>query len=153
MLLEKLDWCFVTQEWISQLSGTKSHTLTRDVSDHVTWLVEIKTNIPKPKIFRFKNYWLLHDNFLSVLQDTWSQPIYQTDPTKRLMAKFKRARKALSQWYKQLPKLANTIGNIKIIIQFMDLIEETRDLTVQEWNLGDILTQQLQNMLEQQKAY
>lgn len=139
----------VTQEWISHFPGTKSHTLIRDVSYHVPWLVEIKTCIPKPKIFRFKNYWLLHDNFLSVLQDTWSQPIYQLDPGRRLMAKFKRARKALSQSQKQLPKLANTIDNIKLIIQFIDLIKVTRDLTVQEWNIRDILTHQLQNMLEQ----
>jgi regulator of replication initiation timing len=95
----------------------------------------------------------MHDNFLSVFQDTWTQPLYQLDPVRRLMAKFKRARKALSKWHKQLSKLANTIENNKLIIQFMDLIEETRDLTIQECNLRDILTHQLQNMLEQQKVY
>jgi hypothetical protein len=75
---------------------------------------------------------MLHDNFLSVMQDTWNQPLYQPDPARRLMAKFKRARKDSSKWQKQLPKLANTIDNIKLIIQFIDLIEESRDLTVQE---------------------
>jgi hypothetical protein len=139
-LLEKLEWCFVTQEWVSQFPGTKARTPVRDVSDHVPWLIEIKTCIPKPNIFRFKNQWMPHDNFLSVMQNTRNQPLYQSDPTRRLMAKFKRARKALSKWQKQLPKLANTIDNIKLIIQFIDLIEETRDLTVQELNLRDILT-------------
>jgi endonuclease/exonuclease/phosphatase family metal-dependent hydrolase len=51
-LLEKLDWCFVTQEWVSQFPGTKAHTLERDVSDHVPWTIEIKTCIPKPNVFR-----------------------------------------------------------------------------------------------------
>jgi hypothetical protein len=124
-LLDKLDWCFVTQEWVSQFQGTKAHT-------HVPWLIEIKTCIPKPNIFSFENYWLLQDNFLSVMQDTWNQPLYQSNPARRLMAKFKRARKALSKWQKHLPKLSNTIDSIKLIIQFIDLIEETRDLTVQE---------------------
>jgi hypothetical protein len=50
-LLEKLDWCFVTQEWVSQFLGTKACMLERDVSNHVPWIIEIKTCIPKPNIF------------------------------------------------------------------------------------------------------
>lgn len=45
------------------------------------------------------------------------------------------------------------IENIKLIIQFLDLVEETRDLTLQEWNLCNILRQKLQVLLEQQKIY
>jgi hypothetical protein len=151
-LWEKLDWCFVTHDWVSQFPGTMARTLERDVSDHVPWIIEIKTSVPKPHIFHFENYWMLHDNFLSVMQDTWNQPIHQPYPAKRLMAKFKRAREVLTHWQKQLPKLAHTIANTKLIIQFIELIEESRDLTVHEWNLRDIITSHLQNLLEQQRC-
>jgi hypothetical protein len=38
-----------------------------------------------------------------------------------------------------------------LIIQFMALIEETRDLILQEWNFRNILSEHLQTLLEQQK--
>jgi hypothetical protein len=56
------------------------------------------------KKFRFRNYRLQHEGFQPVFQFVWSQPIYQSDPARWLMAKFKRARKALKPWHKNLPK-------------------------------------------------
>jgi hypothetical protein len=35
-LLEKLDWCFVSQAWSTQLPGTLGQTLVRDISHHVS---------------------------------------------------------------------------------------------------------------------
>jgi endonuclease/exonuclease/phosphatase family metal-dependent hydrolase len=35
-LLEKLDWCFVSQAWSTQLLGTSAQTLARDTSHHVS---------------------------------------------------------------------------------------------------------------------
>lgn len=40
--------------------------------------------------------------------------------------------------------LALLIDNIKMTTQFLDFIEESRHLTVQEWNFRDILLQKLQ---------
>lgn len=51
-------------------------------------------------------------------------------------------------WHKKLPKLATTIENIKLSIQFMDIIEETSNLIMQEWNFIYILSDNLQCMLE-----
>lgn len=56
LLLKKLDWCFVSQELLLNFLGTKAHTLARDISDHVPWLIQITTNVPKPNIFRFENF-------------------------------------------------------------------------------------------------
>jgi hypothetical protein len=50
------------------------------------------------------------------------------------MAKFKRARKVINGWQKSLPNLAKLIVKTELIIQLMDFIEESRDLTIQEWN-------------------
>jgi hypothetical protein len=55
-LLERLDWFFISQAWSLEFSGTKAKTLPRSVSDHVPCLVSIRTDVPKPRIFRFENY-------------------------------------------------------------------------------------------------
>jgi hypothetical protein len=56
------------------------------------------------------------------------------------MAKFKRARKAIKLWRKHIPRFQDHIDNTKLIIQFMNFIEECRDLTVEEWNFKLVLT-------------
>jgi hypothetical protein len=40
----------------------------RDISDHSPCLISISTDIPKAKIFKFENYWLLHDEFMPTLE-------------------------------------------------------------------------------------
>lgn len=74
-LLEKLDWSFVSQEWVAQFPGTKASTLSRDVSDHVPWLVQETTQVPKPKVFVFENYWLQHEDFFIIFLEAWSQTL------------------------------------------------------------------------------
>jgi hypothetical protein len=39
------------------------------------------------------------------------------------------------------------------VIQFIDIIEESRNLEVQEWNFRDILKQHLSKLLECQRIY
>jgi hypothetical protein len=39
-------------------------TLSRDISDHCPCLILISTDIPRASVFRFENYWLLHDEFM-----------------------------------------------------------------------------------------
>jgi hypothetical protein len=69
------------------------------------------------------------------------------------MAKFKRARKVINGWQKSLPNLAKLIVKTELIIQLMDFIEESRDLTIQEWNFKHSLVQHLQSLLSNQRAY
>jgi hypothetical protein len=53
-------------------------------------LVSMTTNIPKSSVFRFKNYWLLHEEFLPVMQHGWSIYSQPHDKAKKLMAKLKK---------------------------------------------------------------
>jgi hypothetical protein len=116
-------------------------------------MVNVQINIPKPPIFRFENYWLQLEDFHSIFQDSWSQPLFQPDPAKRIMAKFKRARKAIQVWCKSLPNLAKMIDKVKFVIQLLDFIEESRDLTIQEWNFKEILIHHLHDLLSKQRTY
>jgi hypothetical protein len=152
-LLEKLDWCFVSPAWSSNFPATSVFSLARSTSDHVPWVVNIQSNVPKPPIFRFENYWLQLEDFHSRFQASWEHDLFQPDPAKWLMAKFKRARKVIHGWQKSLPNLAKLIVKAELIIQLMDFIEESRDLTIQEWNFKNALVHHLQGLLSNQRTY
>jgi hypothetical protein len=74
---------------------TCATTLPRDISDHVPCLVSFKSKIPKPKIFRFENFWLQFEGFMSVFQNTWIGQPNLIDKAKNLTTKFKITRKVL----------------------------------------------------------
>jgi hypothetical protein len=75
--------------------GTVVNLLSREVSDHSTCLISITTEIPRVKNFRFENYWMLHEEFMQVLNHGWSIPVQLTDEAKKLEAKFKNLRRVL----------------------------------------------------------
>jgi hypothetical protein len=139
--------------WSVTFLATSALSLRRGTSDHIPWMVNVQINVPKPPIFRFENYWLQLEDLHSIFQDSWNQPIFQPDPAKRLMAKFKRACKAIHVWCKSLPNLAKLIDKVKLVIQLLDFIEESRDLTIQEWNFKEILLLHLQDLLAKQQIY
>jgi diadenosine tetraphosphatase ApaH/serine/threonine PP2A family protein phosphatase len=82
-----------------------------------------------------------HSNFKDVFLEAWNTPQYKTDPSMWITAKLKIARKHLKEWQKELPKLA----------QFIDIIEEHRDLEVQELNFRRLWQQHLTTLLDWQK--
>jgi hypothetical protein len=116
-------------------------------------MINVQINVPNLPIFRFENFWLQHEDFHLVFHDSWAQPLFQPDLAKRLMAKLKRARKAIQGWQKSLPNLAKVIDKVKMVIQLLDFIEENIDLTIHEWNFKDILVQHLQDLLSKQRTY
>lgn len=132
---------------------TSVHAPVMKISDHWSCVLEIKTTIPKGKIFRFKNCWMQHDSFLPVVATTWNGNFPQSDAAMLLTAKFKSLRSALRSLQSQLSNLKVTIANIKLVVSFLDTIEEWRDLTVQEWNFREILDSKLSILLHQQQIY
>jgi len=45
------------------------------------------------------------------------------------------------------------INNFKLVLSFMNLLEEFRDLSIIEWNFKMLLESKLITLLQQQKAY
>lgn len=152
-LLEKIDWVFTSNAWTISYPDTSTKIMTRTPSDHCPCLVHISTQIPKPKAFRFENYWLNLQDFQSLLQDSWNSPLPPMDPAKTLSAKYKRLRKTLKEKQSAASNLKCSIQNAKNIIQFLDIIEEHRDLSLPEWNFRSLLKEKLQFLLEQQRIY
>jgi len=64
-LLEHLDWFFTSVSWTTVYPNSLITTLAMETSDHVPCLVTISIDIPKGHIFRFENFWLQHEDFLT----------------------------------------------------------------------------------------
>jgi len=124
-----------------------------EVSDHWPLVVDIQSSIPKSNIFRVENFWMLHDSFLPLVSQIWNGEFPQSDPAKLITAKFKALRVALRSWQSKLSRLKGTILNIEAVISLIDLIEEWRDLTIEEWNCRVILNGKLSSLLHQQKLF
>jgi endonuclease/exonuclease/phosphatase family metal-dependent hydrolase len=57
-LLDQLDWCFTLVNWITDYPNTLMLPLAKTTSDHVPCVIQIGTNIPKAKVFRFETHWV-----------------------------------------------------------------------------------------------
>jgi exonuclease III len=121
-LLEKLDWVFTSNNWTLTFPSTTVKVLGMTPSDHCPCLVTFSTVIPRSKIFRFENFWLQHSGFSDVLTQSWAIPTQQIDPAKALTAKFKFLRKALKEWQAGWTGLKNLISNVKLLLQFLEVL-------------------------------
>ena len=152
-LLEKIDRCFTSENWTLSYPATLAHPLAKTTSDHVPFMVKIGTSIPKSHIFRFENFWLEHNDFLSVVHSIWTQDVNETDSAKIIATKFKRLRKGLKNWARNLSDLKKIIDNTNFLMLCFDYLEEARDLTVVETNGGIILKSHLEKVLKHQRLY
>jgi exonuclease III len=73
-LLEQLDWFFTSSNWVSYYPNSLVFPLAKTGSDHVPLVVNIDTNIPKARIFRFDSYWVDLPGFAECVKDSWNKP-------------------------------------------------------------------------------
>lgn len=138
-LLERLYWFFFSAAWTTSYTHTLAKSLVMETSDHWPCVIEIKTFVPRGNVFRFENYWMLHDDFLPLVEGCWNRQSGLTNPTMRITAKFKALRSSLRSWQAHLPGLCSAIVNVKLVISFLELLEEWRDLSIEEWNFKKVL--------------
>jgi hypothetical protein len=43
----------------------------------------MSTDIPRAMVFRFENYWLLHEDFMQIMENGWNIPNYEQDSKKK----------------------------------------------------------------------
>jgi hypothetical protein len=104
-LLEQIDWCFTSTNWISDYPNTLLIPLSRPTSDHTPCMVQIQTSISKTQIFRFENFWIDQPDFLNVVQAAWNTNVRASNSATRLSAKLKHLRRVLRRWAKGLSRL------------------------------------------------
>ena len=117
-LLEKLDWVFSSESWTSTYPNTMVTPLSKPISDHTPFNIQIGTSIPRSTLFRFENYWLSHHDFKEKVKSIGEQDIPESDSAKRITAKFKRPRKGIKIWAKDKSQLASTIKDTSAVIEF-----------------------------------
>jgi len=62
-------------------------------------------------------------------------------------------RNVLRAWQQNLSGLKRNIENVKTILSLLEIIEESRDLTIAEWNFKEVLKSKLDQLLDQQRTY
>jgi predicted amino acid racemase len=55
-LLEKLDWVFTNSDWAMTFPNTMAFDLSHEISDHVPYVIQTQSSVPRANIFRFENY-------------------------------------------------------------------------------------------------
>lgn len=152
-LLKKLDWVFTNASWTLSFPNTTCKALVMEISDHNPMVITISTAIPKVHIFRFENYWLQRQGFNEILLERWNNTIALPDKARSITQKFKSLRSALRTWSSKISNLKSSIANISQTLQWLDVIEEYRDLSLEEWNFRSILREKMLSLLEQQRIY
>ena len=90
---------------------------------------------------------------MEAVQHGWSLSVPNTDKAKIITAKFKNLRRVLKAWQAHLSSLKANIHNIKLVLAFLEILEEFRDLSLFEWNFKTVLCDKLTSLLEQQRIY
>jgi len=116
-------------------------------------VVSISTLIPRSRVFRFKFFWLKHQDYQSILTQNWDIPTNEGDKAKLITAKLKRLRKCLRDWQASMTNLKTTIANVRITILFLEVLADHRDLCLPEWNFKRLLEDHLLSLLEKQRLY
>jgi len=62
-------------------------------------------------------------------------------------------RGALRAWSSRISNLKSNIDNVSTTIQRLDIIEEYRYLSLEEWNFRSILKEKMFSLLKQQRTY
>ena len=59
----------------------------------------------------------------------------------------------LKAWQLHLSSLKTNISNVKLVLAFLEILEEFRDLSLYEWNFKSILCDKLNFLLDRQRIY
>jgi hypothetical protein len=121
--------------------------LAKTGSDHVPLVVNIDTNIPKARIFRFDSYWVDLPGFAECVKDSWNKPTGKSYSSAVIVGKLKTLRYDLKKWHTSLAKLKGLIENCNKVILLLDNLEEKRPLFRAEFNFRRIVKLHLESLL------
>ncbi|CAO2167262.1 unnamed protein product [Urochloa humidicola] len=152
-LLEQIDWCFTSANWISNYPNTLLMPMGRPISDHIPCTVQIGTNIPKAQVFRFENYWVNQPGFLDLVKSVWNTQVRATNSATKLTAKLKILRRVLKRWGRNLSQLKALIKECNLVLEILDKLEEQRALYTPEQNFRIILKKHILMLLKAKKEF
>jgi hypothetical protein len=101
---EKLDRILVTAEWEEKFPLAMVRALSREISDHTPLLLNMgeSTNAHIHHSFKFELGWLLHEGFIDMIRDLWSNMTTGLTPMERWQRQICRVRQYLRGWAKNV---------------------------------------------------
>lgn len=69
-------------------------------------------------------------NFMQVVAHGWFVPVQATDKAKIITAKFNNIRRVLKACQSHVSSLKDKINNVKLILAFLEVLEEFRSLSL-----------------------
>jgi hypothetical protein len=69
--MSRIDRLLVSEDWLEQWTSPSLWVLPRSISDHCPLLLRPCGMEWGPKPFRFNNHWLLHKDFLGLVEEFW----------------------------------------------------------------------------------
>jgi hypothetical protein len=73
-----------------------------------------------------------HAEFQEILNSSWSQSGNASDSAKNITAKFEILRKRPREWQASMTGLKTQINNVRLVILFLEVLEDFRDLSLIE---------------------
>jgi hypothetical protein len=122
-LVVKLDWVFTSFSWGLTFPVTSVQPLSKPISDHCPYVINIGSSIPKDSRFRFENYWLEHVDFLKTVELHWNSTKYFADSARTICVKFKQVRQGLRSWRKNISNICRLIYNSNSVL-LLDGLED-----------------------------
>jgi hypothetical protein len=152
-LLVKLDWVFTSNSWTSAFPATFVQPLSRPISDHISFVLQIGINVPRPSMFRFENFWIQHPGFLETVSLQWHNSPFFGNAAKNLSSRLKHARDSLKLWSKNLSSLSKLIYNCKWVLLLLDGLEDQQNLSRMERNFRILVKRHSSELLESKRIY
>jgi len=97
--------------------------------NHTPFVISIGTSIPKGMVFCFENYWMEHEKLLECSSAWMVSPYISAWKNQAPKYLVKNQRRILTFWQAHLSSLALNISNVQLIVSFLEILEEFRDLS------------------------
>ncbi|XP_073354874.1 uncharacterized protein [Aegilops tauschii subsp. strangulata] len=131
--LVRLDRVFVNTEWLLGFVQTTASAVPTVTSDHIPILVQFGAGAAKSKLFRMENHWLVMEDTKKIISDGWSKGTRPFQSSDSLISfKMRRVRAGLRKWKRNRPTLELLIKNNKLVVDYLNTVEERRRLSTLE---------------------
>lgn len=92
-------WWMMSKNWESNFLFVKVSKLPRSISDHNPLIMDTEITDKKPlSSFHFKNGWLTHPEFTSIVDKIWNKPCRDKSPIDKIQQKLKLCKQHLKGW-------------------------------------------------------
>jgi exonuclease III len=122
--LQRLDRVFINIAWSQMFPNTSLSSLTRFISDHIPLIVHVSTSIPHPAVFRFENSWATIPSARPMIQQAWLSTQPGSNGATSIVRAIKKCRNSIKTWRRSIIPTHTREKNSRLVISFLDHIEE-----------------------------